>query len=155
MKISMRRDVEAPMDAVFAALADFPAHERAALRRGVSVERRDRLERPGIGMAWGLVAPIRGREREVDLTLASYSPTSAVGLVAVTGGITATLDVELMALSRRRTRMQIGIEVRAGSMTARLVVQSLKLGKATLERRIERRLDDFARDIETGARRPA
>ena len=43
MKLASKKDVEAPIAQVWAALTDFETWERAAMRRGVEVARTDSL----------------------------------------------------------------------------------------------------------------
>ena len=44
--------------------------------------------------------------------------------------------------------MQVGLDVRAATLASRLMLQSLRLAKATLDRRFARRVANFAADIE-------
>lgn len=153
MKLSKRQDIEAPLATVFEAVSNFPSIERAALRRGIEVARMDDLPSPGPGMAWTAKAPIRGRMRDIAIRLTGYQPATELRLVAEASGITADVTVDLMELSRGRTRMQVGIDLRATTIPARILLQSAKLAKSSLERRFARRLAEFAADIESRQRK--
>ena len=149
MKFSKREDIEAPLDVVFRAVSDFRSFERAALRRGIEVSRRDELEQPAPGMAWAARAPIRGKLRDIALRLTSYAPSTALAMFAESAGMLAVVTVDLVALARNRTRVQVGLEMTGTTMASRLLLQSLKLGKAALDRRFAARIADFAIEIET------
>ncbi len=154
MKFSKREDIEAPIDVVFRAVSDFHSFERAALRRGIDVGRRDELELPGPGMSWLARAPLRGRLRDITIRLTEYSPQSSLMLNADSSGVQGSLAVELVALSKGRTRVQVGLELKAVTLTARLLLQSTRLAKASLDRRFARRVAEFAAEIEDRQRRP-
>ena len=67
-------------------------------------------------------------------------------------GIDASIDIELVPLAKTRTRMIVGLELKPRSIKAKLVVQSLKIAKGSIQRRIENRLKSFARELEQQAR---
>jgi hypothetical protein len=153
MKFSKRQDIEAPASAVFAAVSDFGGFERAAKRRGISVERQGDAAAEGPGMQWKIVAPIRGRVREIDLSLVTLQPESDLRLTGHSGGIDAEIAIEVMPLSRTRSRLQIGIDLRASTIPARVLLQSAKLGKGVLDRRFGARIAEFAAGIEARQRK--
>lgn len=148
MKLSTRQDIEAPVDVVFAALSDFVAFERAALRRGVEITRIDALTEPSPGMSWALVFTWRGKRRRAICTLHDYAPPAAMHLGAEGDGLDLTLALGLMALSRGRSRLGVELELRPRSLTARLLLQTARLGKARLMRRFEARIAEFALRVE-------
>lgn len=148
MKFSGREDIEAPAEAVFAALSDFGAFERAALRRGAEVTRLDRLVHPDIGMTWDTRFTHRGRARRVVLDMRQYDPPNALAVAGESAAFRMMLVLSLVELSRRRTRLVVEFEVWPRTLAARLMLQSLKLGKAGLTRRFRKRLAAFAAEIE-------
>jgi carbon monoxide dehydrogenase subunit G len=155
MKFSKREDIEAPADTVFRAVSDFHAFERAAMRRGIEVARRDEMELPGPGMAWAVRAPVRGRIRDIAIRLTRWQPDQSMYLAADSGGLVAAVEAELVELSRNRTRLQVGLELRAVTMTSKLFLQSLRLAKGTLDRRFAKRVWEFAREVEDRHQRGA
>jgi uncharacterized protein YndB with AHSA1/START domain len=151
VKFSTRQDIEAPVDRVFAALGDFAAFERAALRRGAEITRLDGLPEPGPGMAWAATFPWRGKARQVRCALHDYTPPESMRFQAEGDGITLTLLLGLMALSRGRSRLGVELELRPLTLTARLMLQTARLGKTRLTRRFEARVAAFALRVETEA----
>lgn len=155
MKFSSREDINAPIDQVFAALCDFEGFERQAMRRGAEVRRMNALTEPGVGMRWKVDFTMRGRQRNLDLELIRFDVPNEMRFSAKSSGIDGSFSVELMALSRSRTRMAIAIELSPLNLSARLLVQSLKLAKNTLTKRFKLRVADYAKDLEDKLQRMA
>jgi carbon monoxide dehydrogenase subunit G len=152
MKISAREDIQTPIASVFARLTDFAAHEAVAARRGVAVERlslpQERADKP----AWKAVFQYGGREREVSVEVADLHDPDFFSSEVHYQGIDAAIEIELVPLAKTRTRMIVGLELKPRSIKAKLVVQSLKIAKGSIQRRIENRLKSFARELEQQAR---
>lgn len=146
MKFSAREDIEAPIDHVFQIVTDFDAYERQALRRGADVKRLDDGNYK-VGSAWDVAFSFRGKERRIRATLTNVEPQSLV-LEASSPNLEGTTLIELVPLSPARTRLAIAIEMKAKTLTARLMLQSLKLAKASLNQRFKKRVADFSEDVE-------
>ncbi|MEM8654660.1 MAG: SRPBCC family protein [Pseudomonadota bacterium] len=155
MKFSTREDVAAPIDKVFDALSDLEMFERQAMRRGAEVQRVDALTQPGVGMRWKVQFKMRGRQREVDLTLTRYDPPNEMVFDVNSAGVTGTFAVELLALSRNRTRMALALELTPQTLSARLFLQSVKLAKTALTKRFKLRVAEYARGLEDRLQRSA
>ena len=153
MKFSAKEDIEAPIEQVFALVSDFAALERAALRRGAKVQRTDSLHKPGVGMSWTAAFMARGRQRKLDIVMTTYEPPHAMRFDSVAQGLHSNMTVELVALSRGRTRLSVDLELKPKSISARLFVQSLKLARNTLNKKFHLRMADYASDLEDRARR--
>lgn len=147
MKFSTREDIEAPIAHVFDRVSDFAGFERMALRRGMQVNRTD--DGPVVvGSQWNVAFQFRGRERKMQLTLDAMRPPEMYRCLAVSGGLNAQTDVELVALSPRRTRLAVSIELRPRSLTARVLLQSMKLAKTRLNKRFKARVLEYAETVE-------
>ena len=138
----------APIDTVFAAVSDFGKFERAALRRGADVARVDNLTAPGTGMTWHTRFKYRGKARGVTSELIEYDLPERMSVDSQTGGLSGKLSVQLIALSPRRTRMMLQLDLKPKTLSARLFLQTLRLAKTTLNRRFKRGVAEFAREIE-------
>ncbi|RGP38200.1 SRPBCC family protein [Pseudotabrizicola alkalilacus] len=149
MQLSSRTDIEAPVEFVFAALSDFEAWERAAMRRGADVSRIDKLRAPGVGMGWHVIFRFRGKERTVDLRLTGLEPDAKLGFSGAGRMIEGDMSVELLSLSPKRTRLVLHSKVRPLTIAARLFLQSLKLAKGRVQGKLNKRLQDLATDLET------
>lgn len=58
--------------------------------------------------------------------------------------------VDLVALSRTRTRLFVSMELRPTTLSARLLLQSLRLAKGRLTGRLKTRMAEFGQRIEAG-----
>jgi hypothetical protein len=148
MQFSSKEDIEAPIDGVFREITDFQSFERSALRRGAEVQRTDALGAPAVGMSWHARFMLRGRKREMDIELVEYDPPNGIGLEARSPAILGRMRVDLVALSRGRTRLSVDLVLEPRSISGRLMVQSLKLARANLTKRFRLRVADYAVDLE-------
>lgn len=152
MKLATKKDIEAPIAQVWAAVSDHEAWERAAMRRGVEVERTDKLRSPGPGMAWTSRFTFRGRDRKADLQVTEMTGPGAMGFTVVSDAIEAVSRVELIEMSAKRTRLHLTSEIKPRSLGARLFLQSLRLARAKVERKFDAKVGQLAADLEARAK---
>lgn len=148
MKFTSKEDIEAPIDAVFGAVSNFSTIERSALRRGASVQRVDRKTHPSTIIAWDVGFTFRGKKREMLVELTDLETPNHMLVQSLSGGLEGEVSVDLVALSKNRTRMAIELEFKPKSLSARLMVQSLRLAKTKLSKRFRVKTAGFAADIE-------
>lgn len=146
MKFSDREDVAAPLETVFAAISDFDGFERAAMRRGIDVERivPGKDGKP----AWDVAFEFRGRKRKVLAELVRHDPQEALQVDLKGSGLNGCFEVELVQLSPRQTRMIVKLELTPRTLPARLFLHSLRLAKTSLQKRFDKAIIRFARDLE-------
>ena len=149
MQFAAKEDIEAPVEAVFAMLSEFESFERSAIRRGIEVmrigEHDDKIE---LGMGWNTRFVMRGKQRSLRLELCQYDPPSTMRFEATSASINATMLVDLLSLSQKRTRLGLVLELKPQTLSARLLVQSLKLVRANLTRRYKLRVAEYAKGLE-------
>lgn len=148
MKFTTKEDIEAPIDAVFRAVSNFSTIERSALRRGARVQRVDRKTHPSTSIAWDVGFTFRGKKRDMLVELTEFDEPNRLLAQSLSGGLEGEVSVDLVALSRNRTRMAIDIEVKPKTLSARLMVQSMRLAKTKLTKRYRLKVAGFATDIE-------
>lgn len=148
MKFSTREDIDAPIEDVFEELCDFEAFERQAIRRGADVQCRTPAARNKLGAQWDAAFNLRGKQRQLVLTLDRLETPNGMGVVAASNGIDADFSVDLVALSVTRTRINVSLEMKPKNLSARLLIQSLKLAKGTLDKRFKLRMADAVRLLE-------
>lgn len=148
MQFSSVQDVNAPLDFVFAQLSDFESYEAHALRAGAEVERVDSLTEKGVGMCWKVVGDLRGKRRKADLELTEYRPDNLLKFFVKSSSIEATATLEAMALTRRQSRIKVTTVLKPTSISARLVLQSAKLAKNSLNRKFNHRFWSLSNQIE-------
>jgi hypothetical protein len=147
MKIIHKEDIDAPIDFVFAQATDFGGFERQALRRGADVHRLDAQTTVGTGMAWKIRFHYRGKDRDMESRITAFDAPNGFTILSHVGGLDGTMTVDLVALSRARTRVSLTIDLAAQSMTARLLLQSLKLARGTITKRLATRMSAMAAEM--------
>lgn len=150
MKISALRDIDAPPEAVFAALSDFDRYEVQARWNGIEVARLDEGNGPD-EVAWRIGAQIRGIHRAIEARVVSYVPPEQLAIQAESDGLSALIDGEVVARAPGRSTLHVRIDLTSSTLKARLVLQSLKLARGALTERLDRQLDRLARSIEASA----
>lgn len=148
MIFETKEDIEAPLDHVFGVLSDFQGFERAAMRRGAEVQRLGDFSEMTVGSAWKIGFNLRGKFREVEVELTEMDVPNRLVFENRSDSIGGHLAVDLVALSRRRTRMALEVELKPQNLSARLLAQSLKLAKSNLNKRFQIRIAEFAKDTE-------
>ena len=148
MEFSATEDIAAPLERVFAEASNFGAIEQSLRRRGIDVARRTSGSASAVGMTWEAGFPFRGRHREATVTLTQYVPPGSLAFQTVSSGLHALTRVDLAALSPGRTRVSVVVELMPRTLSARLLVQSMKLARANLAQKFRTRAADYARDLE-------
>lgn len=152
MEFSAKEDIEAPINEVFAVLSDFENVERQALRRGIKVKRTTPPAPVAEGLSWTAEFKFRGKDMSADLTLAKLAPPETLGFAGKAGGLQTEMNVDLTPLSPNRTRMTVTAGMLPKTLSARLLVQSLKLAKGRVTRKFSVRVSQYAKAIEERAR---
>lgn len=152
MKLATREDIAAPIGAVFQQLSDFDGFERAAMRRGADVARTDTLIGPAAGMAWRTGFDYRGKPRKASIELTEYETPERIRAQIHSTGVEIEVVIELVAMSRSRTRMNLSLDARPRTIPAKLMVQSMKLARQAVVKRFQRRVADYAAELENRLR---
>lgn len=153
MKFTVTEEVEAAAERVFAEIGDPEVLARAAARRGVEVAREDGMETPGPGMTWRVRFDYRGRPREARIVLTGHEPPERLAAHSVSGGLEVDTVLDVEALSAGRSRIALEMVLAPKTLSARLLVQSLKLARGTLEKRLQARAAEVRREIEARLRK--
>lgn len=155
MKLTAREDMEAPIEEVFAALTYFDGFERAAMRRGAEVVRLEPAGPSGVGQSWRMAFLYRGKRRELVARLMSQEVPTALRFQGRAKSLDGELVVDLVALSRRRTRVTVSLDITAKTLTARIFVQSLVFARGRINDRFAKRIRLFGQSIEDRLRKPS
>ena len=147
MKLSTREDIEAPIDTVYGAVTDFDGFERQLLRRGVDVTRDETQPTDVPGVKWNARFQWRGRAQDLNAELVSIEAQQGYAIESRTSGIVCMSVVDLVPLSKSRTRLFVSLDLRPTTLSSRLFVQSLKLAKGSLGRKFKARVAEFASGI--------
>ncbi len=154
MELTAHEDIDAPIETVFAAVTDFNRFERALLRRDAQIQRIDSQDAPGKGMRWQIDFDLRGKPRKADLEITGFDAPEHFAVTGRGPGITTLFDVQLIALSPRRTRIEMRADIRPNSVSGRVFLQPLRLARAKMLKRFRKGVHDFARRIDGGGPAP-
>ena len=144
MKFSTRIDKEVTAERMFDALADFDRIERMLMRRGVSVNRVNNISAGA--RAWDLAFDWRGQRRELRLVLVQFDRPERLALTGQSTPFDLRIDLSVVALALQRARLIFEIEIKPRNMRARLALQTAKLGKTQIDRKIAKKVADFVED---------
>ena len=148
MKFSTNEDIEAPVEAVFDMFCDFESFERSAMRRGAEVQRVDDLVKPGVGMTWRAAFRMRGKPRQIELEMVTFDRPNEIALASISSGMVGAMGFQMIALARQRTRVRAELELKPLNISSRLLIQSLRLAKKSLNQKFKWHVADYARGME-------
>lgn len=149
MKLSTREDIDASMPTVYAAVTDFDGFERQLLRRGVDVTRDEACPPNVPGARWSARFSWRGRQQSLAAELVSIEQDQGYAIESKSAGVICLSVVDLVPLSKTRTRLFVSLDLRPTTLSSRLFIHSLKLAKGSLGRKFKARVADFASGIPT------
>ena len=86
--------------------------------------------------------------RDATVTMTRYDPPNAMEFQTRSGGLETHTVLDCVALSRSRTRISMVLELQPKTLSARLLVQSLKLAKGNITKKFRVRAADYAKDLE-------
>ncbi|MEO0342046.1 MAG: hypothetical protein AAF198_01280 [Pseudomonadota bacterium] len=145
MELNIKQDVDAPIGFVFDKMTAFEAHEMRAMAAGISAKRTIDTQTQ---ISWDTSFDYLGKPRNMALTVDEIAPPEAM-FVALDGSqLNAEADVKLLELSPYLTRIRLKLSINGKSLRARLMVQSARLAKQNITRRMQSRLSGFASEIE-------
>lgn len=148
MKFSTKEDMEIPIETAFEMVSDFDAFERIALQRGIDISQVGDHSTARVGMTWKVRADLRGKRRIFDVELVKYDTPTELEFEAGSSLTDSKFLVELVALSRNRTRMRVELDVKPKTLSARLMIQSARLARNSLNKRYKFRISHFVKDME-------
>jgi hypothetical protein len=97
---------------------------------------------------WAIRMELRGKLQRIEIELADYEPPNKLIFTGGTDSFDAEVLVELIALSARETRATMTVDLKPKTLAARLILQSARLTKGSITKRIRKRLNKFALEIE-------
>ncbi|CAM3265271.1 hypothetical protein PANO111632_11095 [Paracoccus nototheniae] len=143
MKFSTRIDTDLPAERLFDSIGNFETLERMLIGRGASVSRIDPSNDPSIGMGWNIRFDWRGKPRHLRLAVTRFDRPEQMTMDGRSDALELAISASVVPLSRARSRLICETEVKPRNMRARLMLQTAKLGKGQLDRRYQRRIEEF------------
>jgi carbon monoxide dehydrogenase subunit G len=149
MEFTTHDDIEAPIDYVFDQVTDFTAFERSILRRGGDVDRIVGGDAVVVGTKWSVKFLLRGAERSVMAEIVEVDKPNGLTIAITSKSADATMLIELVALSRARTRLSVKAVAKAKTISAKLLFQSARFARQKNNARFKSIVSGFAKDVET------
>lgn len=136
--------IDTPASFAFQQMAAFDFFEELVRARGAEITRLDTMTGAGIGVLWELRFVLRGRRRKIDLKLSDYVEPELIQVTGVSDGLLFVFRGTLEAEGPDRCRLRSRLDVKPRTLAGRMMLQSARLTKPTLNRRYKARLRDFA-----------
>jgi uncharacterized protein YndB with AHSA1/START domain len=147
MKFSSHEDIEAPAQVVFASLCDHEHFQRTVQQRGVEMRRVDDRPEVGPGMAWVIDFKFRGRARKLSCSVTEVQAPERLCLFNESDGLTGDVVISVLTLAPNRSRLLVSVEMKPKNLSARLLLQSMRFAKGSLDRKFKFWLCDWAAKI--------
>ena len=147
MKLTTHHDIVAPIDTIFKVLSDTTRWERAAIRRGVTVNRTDAGRDLVVGAVWAVKASFRGKMRDLTITVMDVTRPNQIVTEAKTALFSAVVSVDLIEFSPHKTRVSFSMETKPNTLAARIMLQSAKLAKKSIKQRFDKRVGALLTDL--------
>ena len=151
MKLKITQAAETSAETVFQAFLRFERYEQALAQYNVHLTRSHGWTKPALGVTWSGKAEIKGKPRRITAELVHLETDRGITLHARVGGLRLETDFDLVPLGRDLTRVNMTIDLKPDTLTARLAVQGLKLKRAKVLQSIQARLNKEVKWIETRA----
>jgi uncharacterized membrane protein len=137
LKFKVSDDVEAPVERVWAGFTDFAAIESDIRAREADLVRVGDWKEAALGVAWRGSVPVRGKIRPIDARIAAFTPGERMMVESKVGGMSCSYEVTFAALSEQMTRVSVTLELKASTLSARLLLQTLKIARRKVIQRLE------------------
>lgn len=148
MEFTAFEDVDVPIESAFDLLSEYDVFERMAMRRGVEVRRHDPANPIGVGTSWDLEFVWRGKDIDMQAEIVTYEHPELIAIEAIMPGMDVLVEFNLLALSKKRTRLQFTAKSSAKTLPMRLLLQSLKLARGNIDRKLQERVKAQCRHLE-------
>jgi hypothetical protein len=148
MKLTVKTDIEAPVEFVHAYLGDNTIWEREAIRRGIEIERPADMPLKGVGAGWRIKLRFRGRMRNVLVRIDEIAQDEMIGYSFEGQALFGTTQMETRSLSARRSRLKVIVDAKPKTLAARLFLNTLRLARRKVEERLEKRVGQLGARIE-------
>ncbi|MBO6603304.1 hypothetical protein [Rhodophyticola sp.] len=155
MKFKVAEDVDAPVGFVFERMMDFSQFEADIRGRGADLRRVDNWTRAEKGVRWRGSVQVRGKMRGIEAELDEVIRDEMVAIQITVGGMEARYQMTFIALSAQVTRVAAELDLKPRTLTARLIIQTMKLARGRVLQRMTGTLARQGNQIEADWRRGA
>jgi hypothetical protein len=137
MKFKVSEDVDAPQAMVWARFTDFSGFEEDVRGRGATVNRVGNWATTAEGVEWRGEVTIRGKSRPVASKVTRLVSEELCVIESRIGGMDCHYEMSFVPLSPEVTRVALVLDLSADTLTARLILQTLKLARGRVLQRLQ------------------
>lgn len=153
MQFKTAEDIDAPIDVVWRHFTEFSGFEAEVQGRGAELTRVGNWKTAQEGVEWRGAVTIRGKRRAVSSKVTKLVEQDVCVIESRIGGMDCTYEMSFVALSPEVTRSALVLQLSASSLTARLLLQTLKLARVKVMQRMQGILARQGNAIEAEYRR--
>lgn len=146
MKFVAKEDVALPQQVLFDLMADFQMFERVAIRRGVEITRSGSMASSD-GLKWDCTFEFRGRDRMACVHLDEFSAPEKMAFLITNPALDNRVEITVSALSKKQSRFQVSTVLEPKTLTAQLLIQSMKLARSKYNKRFQKRVAEVANEL--------
>lgn len=136
MKFKAAEDIDAPVELVFERFCDFTQIEAELRGKGAQIARVGGWKTAKSGSAWAGSVKVRGRARQIESTITQIEKDDCLVIESRIGGMETHYELTFRALTPKRARVTATLELKPATLSARLVIQTLKLARGRVLQRL-------------------
>lgn len=137
MKFKVSEDIDAPIQLVWARFTDFSVFENEAQGRGADLVRVGDWPEAAPGVKWRGEVPVRGKSRVIAAEIATFVPEETCLVESQIGGMECAYEMTFVPLSPEVTRVSTVMELSANTLSARLLLQTMKLARGKVMQKLQ------------------
>jgi len=129
MKFKVAEDIDAPVSVVWERFTDFSMFEDDVRGRGAEISRVGNWDKAAEGVEWRGAVTVRGKRRAVASKVTRMVTEDICVLESRIGGMDCVYEMNFIRLSPEVTRVGLVLDLSPDTLTARLILQTLKLAR--------------------------
>ena len=153
MKFKVSEDVDAPQEMVCARFTDFSGFEEDARGRGAILNRVGNWTQTVQGVEWRGEVTVRGKSRPITAKVTQLVPQELCVVDSRIGGMNCHQEIIFVPLSTTVTRVALMLDLSADTLTARLLLQTMKLARGRVLQKLQGVLARQGNAVEAAYRR--
>ncbi|MDA0186800.1 SRPBCC family protein [Roseicyclus sp.] len=153
MKFKVSEDVDAPQEMVWARFTDFSGFEEDARGRGAILNRVGNWTQTVQGVEWRGEVTVRGKSRPITAKVTQLVPQELCIVDSRIGGMNCHQEIIFVPLSTTVTRVALMLDLSADTLTARLLLQTMKLARGRVLQKLQGVLARQGNAVEAAYRR--
>lgn len=153
MKFKVSEDVDAPQELVWARFTDFSGFEEDARGRGAILNRVGNWTQTVQGVEWRGEVTVRGKSRPITAKVTQLVPQELCIVDSRIGGMNCHQEIIFVPLSTTVTRLALMLDLSADTLTARLLLQTMKLARGRVLQKLQGVLARQGNTVEAAYRR--